>query len=47
MTKAEVEKCLLTFHKNKGRGGGGGRSRTRSKSLPESSNYKGKKNPLD
>ena len=46
MIKAEVEKCLLTFHKNKGRGGGGGRSRTRSKSLPESSNYKGKKNPL-
>ena len=47
MTKAEVEKCLFTFHKNKGRGGGGGRSRTRSKSLPESSgNYKGKKNPL-
>ena len=46
MTKADLEQCLYTLHKNK-RGGGGGRSRTRSKSLPETtSTYKGKKNPL-
>ena len=47
MTKSEMEKCLLSYHKKGGGGGGGGRSRTRSNSLPESSNnYKGKKNPL-
>ena len=50
ITKTELVKCLLTYHKkDKLRGGrGGGRDRTRTKSLPESSNsnYKGKKNPL-
>ena len=45
MTKADLEQCLYTLHKNKR--GGSGRARTRSKSLPETtSNYKGKKNPL-